>query len=74
VSEPDDAVWRVDKAFRSAVGDRAKSLMHRRRKRLANLTPLEIAREPQGARIVKAELENIIRQAHHTGLRRARRL
>jgi hypothetical protein len=67
VSEPGDGVWRVEKAFRSAVGDRAKSLMHRRSRYLANLTPFEIAREPHGARVVMAELENIIRQARHAG-------
>jgi hypothetical protein len=65
VSEPGDGVWRVEKAFRSALGDQAKSLMHKRSKHLANLTPFEVAREPHGARVVMAELENIIRQARH---------
>jgi hypothetical protein len=72
VSEPGDGVWRVEKAFRSALGDQAKGLMHRRSRYLANLTPFEIAREPHGARVVMAELDNIIRQARHAGLRRAR--
>ena len=74
MSEPGDGVWRVEKAFRSMVGDQAKSLMHRRSRHLANLTPFEIAREPHGARVVMAELENIIRQARHGGVRRARRV
>jgi hypothetical protein len=65
VSEPGDGVWRVEKALRAAVGDQAKSLLHRRSKHLANLTPFEVAREPYGARVVLAELENIIRQARH---------
>lgn len=67
MSKTDDGVWRVEKALQSAVGDRSKELMHRRSRHLANLTPFEIARAPQGARIVMAELENIIRQARHTG-------
>jgi hypothetical protein len=66
VSEADDGVWRVEKALRSALGDQAKSLMHKRSKYLANLTPFEIAREPHGARVVMAELENLIGQARHT--------
>jgi hypothetical protein len=65
VSEPGDGVWRVEKALRAAVGDQAKSLLHRRSKHLANLTPFEVAREPYRARVVLAELENIIRQARH---------
>jgi len=74
VSEPGDGVWRVERALRSALGDQAKSLMHRRSRYLANLTPFEIAREPHGARVVMAELENIIRQARHGGLRRGQRV
>jgi hypothetical protein len=65
VSKSDDGVWRVEKALRSALGDRAKSLMHRRSKHLANLTPFEVAQEPHGARIVLVELDNIVRQARH---------
>jgi hypothetical protein len=65
VSESDDGVWRVEKALRSAVGDRAKILMHRRSKHLADLTPFEVAQEPHGARIVLLELDNIVRQARH---------
>jgi hypothetical protein len=67
VSKSDDGVWRVEKALRSQLGDRAKNLMHRRSKHLANLTPFEVAQEPHGARIVLIELENIVRQARHTG-------
>ena len=58
-------MWRVEKALASAVGERAKALMHRRSRHLANLTPYEIAREPHGARIVLAELDNLISQARH---------
>ena len=65
MSKSDDGVWRVEKALRLALGDRAKSLMHRRSKHLANLTPFEVAQEPHGARIVLVELDNIVRQARH---------
>src|SRR5258708_889924 len=67
VSQPGDCVWRVEKAFRAAVGDRAESLMHRRSRHIANLTLLAIARDPHGARIVMAKLDNIIRQARDAG-------
>ena len=65
MSKSDDGVWRVEKALRSALGDRAKNLMHRRSKHLANLTPFEVAQEPHGAGIVLVELDNIVRQARH---------
>lgn len=63
MSQPDDSVWRVEAILRSALGDRAKTVMQRRSKHLANLTPLEIAKDPCGERIVLAELDNIVRQA-----------
>lgn len=66
MTKSDDGVWCVEKALRSAVGDRAESLMRRRSKHLANLTPFELAREPHGARVVLAELENIILQDRYT--------
>ena len=65
MSEPDDNMWRVEKALQSALGDRAKVLMHRRSRHLANLTPFELARDPHGARIVLPELDNLILQARH---------
>ncbi len=65
MSKSDDGVWRVEKALRLQLGDRAKTLMHRRSKHLANLTPFEVAEQPHGARIVLVELDNIVRQARH---------
>ena len=67
MSKSNDGVWRVEKALRSQLGDRAKTLMHQRSKHLANLTPFEVAQEPHGARIVLVELDNIVRQARHAG-------
>jgi hypothetical protein len=65
VSEPGDGVWRVEKALRSAVGEQAERLMHRRSRHLANLTPFEMSQDPYGAQIVMSELENIICQARY---------
>ena len=73
MSKSDDGVWRVEKALRSALGDRAKSLMHRRSKHLANLTPFEVASDPYGERIVLTELDNIVRQARYSPLHNVRR-
>jgi hypothetical protein len=60
VSKPIDGVFRVEKALEAAVGDRAAELMHRHTRHLANLTPHQIAQAPNGARIVLAELDNIV--------------
>jgi hypothetical protein len=59
----DANVWLVKAALEEAVGPRATELMHRRSKYLANLTPLEVAQQPGGARIVLAELDNLVIQA-----------
>jgi hypothetical protein len=66
VGASNDGVWRVERTLRSAVGDQAKLLMHRRSRHLANLTPHEVASDPYGERIVLAELDNIVRQARYT--------
>jgi hypothetical protein len=63
VSKSNDGVFRVEKALEAAVGRRSAELMHRRTKHLANLTPHQVAQSPSGARIVLAELDNIVLQA-----------
>ena len=57
-----DGVWRVERALRAKVGDRAAVLMHKKTRHLANLTPHELAQAPNGDRIVLAELDNIVLQ------------
>lgn len=59
----DDGVRRVERALEAAVGERAPDLLHRASRHLANLTPHEVAQQPGGARIVLAELDNIVREA-----------
>jgi hypothetical protein len=66
VSKPNDGVFRVEKALKAAVGDRMAEVMHRRTKHLANLTPHQVAQTPSGARIVLAELDNIVLQARRS--------
>jgi hypothetical protein len=66
MSKPSDGVFRVEKALKEAVGERTAELMHRRTKHLANLTPHQVAQAPNGARIVLAELDNIILQAQRS--------
>ena len=66
MSKPSDGVFRVEKAFQAAVGERTAELMHRRTKHLANLTPHQVAQAPSGARIVLAELDNILLQARRS--------
>jgi hypothetical protein len=63
VTASPDGVWRVEKALRAKVGDRAAELMHKRSRHLANLTPHEVAQAPAGERIVLAVLEKIALQA-----------
>jgi hypothetical protein len=58
-----DGVWKVETALRAAVGGRANELMHSRSKHLGNLTPHEVARAPNGHRIVLAELNKIALQS-----------
>jgi uncharacterized protein (DUF2384 family) len=60
----DAGVWLVRAALQEAAGDKAAELMNRPSRHLANQTPLEVAQQPGGARIVLAELENI---AHEPG-------
>ena len=62
MTKSDDGVFRVEKALRAAVGDRSAEVMHRRTRHLADLTPHQVAQAPSGARIVLAELDNIVRQ------------
>jgi hypothetical protein len=63
VTKTAERVWRVERALRARVGDRAAELMHKKTKHLANLSPREVAQAPNGDRIVLAELENIVLQA-----------
>jgi uncharacterized protein (DUF2384 family) len=56
----DASVWLVRAALEEAAGERASDLMRRPSKHLANQTPLEVARQPGGARIVLAELDKIV--------------
>ncbi|MBV9521962.1 MAG: DUF2384 domain-containing protein [Alphaproteobacteria bacterium] len=56
-------VWLVRAALEEAVGDKASELMERPTKHLANQSPLEVARQPGGARIVLAELDKIVMSA-----------
>jgi len=53
-------VWLVSAAFEEAVGTQAMAMLHRPSKRLANLTPFEVAQQPGGASIVLAELDEIL--------------
>jgi hypothetical protein len=62
VTKSDDGVFRVEKALEAAVGHRTAEVMHRRTRHLANLTPHQVAQAPSGARIVLAELDNIVLQ------------
>ena len=66
MSTENDGTRRVRNALEASVGDRAKALMHKRSKHLANLTPHEVALAPSGVRVVLAELDNIILQAYKT--------
>jgi hypothetical protein len=68
VSQPNDGVFRVEKALKAAVGDRSAEVMHRRTRHLANLTPHQVAQTPSGARIVLAELDNIVLQARRSDI------
>jgi len=61
-------VFRVEKALKAAVGDRSAEVMHRRTRHLANLTPHQVAQTPSGARIVLAELDNIVLQARRSDI------
>ena len=63
-----DGVWRVERALRAKVGDRATELLHRKTKHLADLSPHEVAQAPNGDRIVLAELDNIVLQASGASL------
>ena len=60
MSKAIDGVFRVEKALKAAVGERATEVMHRHTRHLANLTPHQVAQAPNGARIVLAELDNIV--------------
>ena len=62
MTKTSDGVWRVERASRAKVGDRAAVLMHKKTRHLANLTPHELAQAPNGDRIVLAELDNIVLQ------------
>jgi hypothetical protein len=66
MAKPDDGVWRVEAALKAAVGARAKELMHRRSRHLAEMTPLELASMPGGDRIVLAEVDKIALQLKHS--------
>ena len=68
MSQPNDGVFRVEKALKAAVGDRSAEVMHRRTRHLANLTPHQVAQTPSGARIVLAELDNIVLQARRSDI------
>ena len=68
MSKPNDGVFRVEKALEAAVGDRMAEVMHRRTRHLANLTPHQLAQTPSGARIVLAELDNIVLQARRSDI------
>jgi hypothetical protein len=63
VSKQEDGVRRVESELRARVGDRSLAVMHKKTKHLANLTPDQVARAPNGVRIVLAELDNIVLQA-----------
>ena len=63
-----DGVWRVERALRAKVGDRATELLRRKTKHLADLSPHEVAQAPNGDRIVLAELDNIVLQASGASL------
>ena len=61
----------IELRLTQALGAAGAALMHRRSRYLADLTPHELAQDPHGARIVWAELHNIIRQAKQTGRKSA---
>ena len=58
-----ERVWRVERALRAKVGDRATEVLHNKTRHLADLSPHEVAQAPSGDRIVLAELVNIVLQA-----------
>lgn len=58
-----DSVAKVHEAIRQAAGERADSILHRRSKYLAELSPHELAQSEPGARIVMKELKNILASA-----------
>ena len=59
----DDGIQRIERELQARMGDRSTAVMHKKTKHLANVTPHQVARTPNGARIVLAELDNIVLQA-----------
>ncbi len=56
------SIWLVRAALEEAAEARAQELLCRPSKYLANMSPLEMAQQPGGARIVLGELDKIVKR------------